>query len=81
MARGTYGPALAVTETNCDAGEATVWFTGTRVAPPWPRLAVHQLSRLRRPPRARTLLPRHSCHHGRPERDVPVADPHPVTVR
>ena len=50
MARGTYAPALAVTETNSDSTQAAVLFTGTRAAPSWPRLALHQLARLRRPP-------------------------------
>ena len=59
MARGTYGPSLGPAHPSPDPGSGdsdsgstavTVLFTGTRAAPPWPRLALRHLTRLRRPP-------------------------------
>lgn len=46
--RGTYGPALAFADPA--AARAVVFFTGTRPAPTWPRLAFQRLTRLQRPP-------------------------------
>lgn len=46
--RGTYGPSLVFDDPS--STRATVFFTGTRFAPPWPRLTLRHLARLRRPP-------------------------------
>lgn len=46
--RGTYAPALAFE--NPAAARAIVFFTGTRSVPTWPRLLLHRLMRLQRPP-------------------------------
>lgn len=48
MARGTYGPALAFADPA--STQATVYFSATRAAPSWPKLALRRLARLRRPP-------------------------------
>lgn len=48
FARGTYGPALAFEEPT--STRATVYFTGTRSAPSWPRLVLQRLLRLQRLP-------------------------------
>ena len=48
MARGTYGPAVAFADPR--STEAAVFFTGTRAAPSWSRLALQHLTRLRQPP-------------------------------